>query len=274
MGGSASERRMKKTSWAALLFLLGLFLVSLGVSFFFEDAINTFDPAFSGVPLAPSAQHLFGTDEMGRDILLRCLVGAKISLFVGFIAVALSTCVGTFIGLISGFFGKTLDYILMRITEIFMAIPTLFLILSIQAILGPSLWHVIIVIGLTSWMGSARLVRAEVLSLKDRPFITAAHARGLPTLKVLLKHLFPHTLSPIIVSSILGMGGAILLESVLSFLGLGIQPPFASWGSMLENSLSWMQAAPWLAIAPGVFITATVLSINALGDEIRTRISR
>ncbi len=264
---------MRKSTLAALCFLIGLLGISLGTSYFFETAINMIDPTKTGLPTAPTLQHFFGTDEMGRDVFLRCIVGAKISLFVGIISVVLSTSVGTFIGLMSGFFGKVLDYILMRVTEIFMAIPTLFLILSIQAILGPSLWHVITVIGLTSWMGTARLVRAEVLSLKERPFIIAAQARGFSKWRVLLKHLFPHTLNPIIVSSILGMGGAILLESVLSFLGLGIQPPYASWGSMLENSLSWMQTAPWLAIAPGLFITITVLAINTIGDEIRRRVN-
>jgi peptide/nickel transport system permease protein len=155
-----------------------------------------------------------------------------------------------------------------------MAIPTLFLILTIQVMLSPSMMTVMAVIGLTSWMGVARLVRAEVLSLKERLFIKAAHARGFSSSRILFRHILPHTAPTIIVSAMIGMGHAILTESVLSFLGMGVQPPYASWGNMLQNSLSYMTDAPWMTMVPGVFITVTVLALNFLGDGLRTVFGR
>jgi peptide/nickel transport system permease protein len=152
-----------------------------------------------------------------------------------------------------------------------MGVPTLFLILIVQVILKPSIVNVMIVIGLTGWMGVARLVRAEVLSVKERPFVYAAKARGISKLRLVFFYILPHCINPIIVSGLLGMGGAILLESVLSFLGLGVQPPHASWGNMLDNSLSFMTTSPWMALFPGLMITLTVLSIQYLGDALRTR---
>ena len=185
---------------------------------------------------------------------------------VGFVAVSISLLIGVSIGLISGFLGGVFDAIIMRTIDVLMALPTLFLILMIQVILEPSIFNVMVVIGVTSWMGMARIVRAEVLSVKERVFVTALRARGIAEKKVLFKHILPHTLNPVIVGAMLGMGGAILVESVLSFLGLGVQPPHASWGNMLENSLGFLREAPWMALIPGVLITLTVLSLNFLGD--------
>jgi len=162
---------------------------------------------------------------------------------------------------------------MMRFVDMMMAIPTIFLILAIQIILTPSITNIMIVIGLTSWMGVARLVRSEVLSVKERVFITAARARGLGWRRLLFKHIFPHTLNPIIVAAMLGMGAAILTESVLSYLGLGVQPPHASWGNMLENSLAFMEDAPWMALIPGIMITLTVLALNFLGDGLRAKLN-
>ena len=174
--------------------------------------------------------------------------------------------IGVSIGLLSGFIGGVVDAIIMRILDVLMALPTLFLILMVQVTLEPSIFNVMVVIGVTSWMGMARLVRAEVLSIKERVFVTACRSRGLPEKIVLFKHILPHTLNPVIVAAMLGMGGAILVESVLSFLGLGVQPPHASWGNMLENSLGFLRDAPWMALIPGILITLTVLSLNFLGD--------
>jgi len=230
---------------------------------------NAFNPEAIGIPLPPSFSHWFGTDDLGRDVLLRCIYGSRISLAVGFISVGISIFIGTCIGLIAGYSGGLIDTLMMRGVDLFMAIPTIFLILAIQVILTPSIYNIMIVIGLTSWMGVARMVRSEVLSIKERPFITAIKARGFQEIRILFKHIFPHTLSPIIVAGMLGMGSAILTESVLSYLGLGVQPPHASWGNMLENSLTYMIDAPWLAIIPGILITLTVLSLNFIGDSLR-----
>jgi len=232
---------------------------------------NTFNPNQAGVPLPPSFSAYFGTDDFGRSLLVRSLFGARISLFVGFISVLISSSVGTLLGLISGYAPRWIDECIMRFVDFMMAIPTLFLMLALQVMLSPNLLTIICIIGLTSWMGTARLIRAEVLSLKTQTFVVAAKARGLRSIKILLKHILPHTLPSLIVSSLLGIGSAILSESVLSFLGLGVQPPHASWGNMLENSLSYLREAPWMIIVPGAWITLTVVSLNFLGDYLRIK---
>lgn len=252
----------------ALGFLVVLILLGFGMSVFNIDA-NHFDPLQITQPQAPSWKHPFGTDDLGRDLLLRCMDGARVSLLVAFISMSISITLGTFVGAIAAYVGGLLDQLLMRLVELFLAIPSIFLILTIQVMLKPSIYNVMIVIGLTSWMGVARLVRAELLSIKQRPFILAAQARQISHIHILFKHMLPHALNPIIVTAMLGMGSAILLESVLSFLGLGVQPPHASWGNMLENSLSFMRDAPWMALLPGLLITFTVMSLNYLGDSLR-----
>jgi len=259
----------RRSLYLGLFLLASLFVGSLIVSWAFGDSIHTFTPSYRHLATPPSRLHWLGTDEMGRDLFLRCLSGAKLSLGIGFVTVFISTFIGTIIGLLSGFFTKILDPILMRFTDLMMGIPTLFLMLALQSFLGPSLIHVVLVMGLTSWMGVARLVRAEVLSIKERPFVLAAHARGLSRSRVIFRHILPHCLPPLLVATILGMGNAILAESMLSFLGLGVQPPYASWGSLLENSLSTIQTWPWLAIAPGIWITSTVFLIHWIGDQLR-----
>ena len=185
---------------------------------------------------------------------------------VGLIAVSISSSLGTLVGLISGYFGGVVDECLMRFVDIMIAIPSIFLILTLQIILEPRIETVMIVIGLTGWMGVSRLVRAEVLKIKELPFVTAAKARGISELSILVRYIFPQTIQPILVASTLGLGYAILTEAVLSFLGLGVQPPHPSWGNMLQNSLAYLSEAPWMSIFPGIFITLTVLSFNILGD--------
>ena len=228
-----------------------------------------FDPNQVLIPQAPSVAHFFGTDELNRDIFSRIMVGSRISLMVGLIAVGISSSLGALVGLVSGYFGGIIDEILMRFVDIMIAIPSIFLILTLQIILEPRIETVMIVIGLTGWMGVSRLVRAEVLKVKELPFITAAKARGLSGLRIMIRYIFPQTLQPILVASTLGLGYAILTEAVLSFLGLGVQPPHPSWGNMLQNSLAYLSEAPWMSIFPGIFITLTVLSFNILGDAMQ-----
>jgi peptide/nickel transport system permease protein len=254
---------------SSVFFLLLVWGMSLLFPFFSWFTPNVIDSLLIGNPMPPSLSHFFGTDDLGRDVFFRCIDGGKISLMVSVVSISISLCIGISIGLISGYGGGKLDHILMRFVDIMMAIPVLFIILTIQVILKPSLFNIMIVIGLTSWMGVARLVRAEVKSVKEQPFILAARARGFYGLRLLFKHILPSCLNPVIVSGMLGMGSAILLESVLSFLGLGVQPPYASWGNMLQSSLEYMLDAPWLSFFPGLLITLTVLALNFIGDKLR-----
>ena len=250
-------------------YLLGLVLIAVFYPIFSSVDPTAFDPNTLLIPHAPSSQHLFGTDELNRDIFSRIMVGSRISLMVGLIAVSISSSLGALVGLISGYFGGFIDEILMRFVDIMIAIPSIFLILTLQIILEPRIETVMIVIGLTGWMGVSRLVRAEVLKVKELPFVTAAKARGLSGTRIMIRYIFPQTLQPILVASTLGLGYAILTEAVLSFLGLGVQPPHPSWGNMLQNSLAYLSEAPWMSIFPGIFITLTVLSFNILGDAMQ-----
>ncbi|MBI2263739.1 MAG: ABC transporter permease [Armatimonadetes bacterium] len=226
------------------------------------------DPEAFG-PEAPGFSHPFGTDGYGRDTFSRALHGARVSLLVGFSAVALYILIGTLVGLVSGFMGGITDHALMRIVDFVLCLPVLFLILILQTLFQPGLTNVVLVIGLTSWAPTARIVRAQVLSLKESLFVEAARALGGGSLRIMFRHLLPNTLGPVIVTATLGIGGAILTESLLSFLGLGVQPPHASWGSMLKDAREYLRDAPWLAFFPGALITATVLAFNLVGDGLR-----
>ncbi len=266
--------KLPLSAWVSIG-LLGLFFVgSLAIQWPLKMDAQSFDPNLVGGPLSPSFAHIFGTDDAGRDTLLRCLSGAKLSLSIGLVSVMMATSIGLAVGLVSGFSPRWIDAGVMRFVDFVMALPTFFLILSIQVLLKPSIWNVVVVIGATSWMGTARMVRASVLSLKERPFILVARARGLSSRRLLFKHILPHTLSPVLVSAMLGMGHAILTESVLSFLGLGVQPPCPSWGNMLEDSLSYMYQAPWMAIAPGMCIVCVVMATAVIGDAWQERIQQ
>ncbi len=219
---------------------------------------------------APNSQHLMGTDRLGRDVLARVLHGGRVSLAVGFISVGISASIGILIGSTAGYFGGMVDNILMRFTEIIMVFPTLFLILTIMAVLDSGGIHVImIVIGLTTWTGLCRLVRAEFLSLRERDYTQAARALGANDLRIIFRHILPNAMAPIIVSITLGVGGAILTETTLSFLGIGITPPNPSWGNVLSDGRAYLVAAPWLSTWPGMFIFVTILGYNFLGDGLR-----
>jgi peptide/nickel transport system permease protein len=218
---------------------------------------------------APSRLHLLGTDGIGRDVLSRMLSGARISLLVGFVAVGISTLIGVTLGAISGFFGGFVDAVIMRFVDVMLTFPTFFLILAVIAYLDASIWNIMMVIGLTSWMGVCRLVRAEVLSLRGRDFMVAAEALGLPPSRIILRHALPNALAPVFVAAILGVAGAILVESALSFLGIGVQPPAASWGNILTEGKSTLGVAWWLSVCPGLAILITVLGYNLLGEGLR-----
>jgi peptide/nickel transport system permease protein len=217
----------------------------------------------------PGASHLFGTDEYGRDYFTRALYGGRVSLAVGFLAMIIATTIGTAIGTISGYFGGKIDNALMRMVDILMSIPSFFLLLILNAYLKPGIENVILLIGLMSWMDIARIVRAETLSVKEREYVLYARVSGQSSFKIITKHIIPNISSTIIVAATLNIASAILMESSLSFLGLGIQQPDSSWGSMLNNAQGYIGEASHLAIFPGLLILLTVLSFNVLGDIFR-----
>jgi len=217
----------------------------------------------------PGRDHWLGTDELGRDVLSRLLYGAPVSLLVGFVAVGISVSVGTVLGALAGYYGGLRDAAVMRLVDLFQAMPTFFLILSAIAFLKPSIWIIMVIIGLTGWMGVCRMVRAEMLTLKGRDFVVAARVQGAGDARILFRHLLPNALVPVLVSATLGIAGAILVESSLSFLGLGVQPPQASWGNMLSQARDALDVGWWVALFPGAAIFLAVLGYNLLGEGLR-----
>jgi peptide/nickel transport system permease protein len=217
----------------------------------------------------PGLQHLLGTDDLGRDVLSRMIWGAQISLSVGFVAVGISIILGMTFGSLSGYYGGWADRIIMRVIDIMLSVPTFFLILAVIAFIGSSIWNIMIIIGLTSWMGVARLVRAEFLSLKEREYVLAAKAVGAGSMRIIFRHIMINSLAPVLVSAVLGIAGAVLVESALSFLGIGVQPPTPSWGNILTLGKDNMEIAWWLSVFPGLGILITVLGYNLLGEGIR-----
>ena len=255
------------------LFAAGLILVgAVSLAAILAPVLAPCDPVSLNVGHmleAPGLSHPFGTDALGRDVLSRMLYGARVSLWVGFLAVGISISIGVFFGLVAGYFGGMIDEIIMRGVDVMLCFPSFFLILAVLAFLPPSLANIMIVIGLTSWMGVARLVRAETLSLKNRDFVLAARLVGAKTPRILLRHILPNAAAPVLVAATLGVGGAILTESALSFLGLGVQPPAASWGNMLLEGKEVLSIAPWLSVFPGMAILLTVLGYNLIGESLR-----
>jgi peptide/nickel transport system permease protein len=221
---------------------------------------------------APTPEHLFGTDPLGRDVLSRMIWGSRISLMVGFVAVGISSLIGIFLGALAGYYGRWVDNLIMRFVDIMLCFPTFFLILAVIALLEPSIWNIMIVIGITSWMGVARLVRAEFLSLKKRDFTLAEVALGAKDFRIIFGHILPNALAPVLVAATLGVAGAILTESALSFLGIGVQPPTPSWGNILTAGKDNIEIAWWLSLYPGLAILITVLGYNLLGEGIRDAI--
>ncbi len=255
------------------MFILGASIVLfMSISAILAPLIAPYDPTelhLDAILLPPCDAFPLGTDQLGRDVLSRLLYGGRVSLWVGFVAVGISVSIGLVLGLISGYFGKMVDEIIMRGVDIMLCFPSFFLILAVIAFLEPSLNNIMIVIGLTGWMGVARLVRAETLSLRQRDFVAAARLSGASSKRILSLHILPNALSPVLVSATLGIAGAILTESGLSFLGLGVQPPTASWGNMLLEGKNVLEVAPWMSLYPGLAILITVLGYNLLGESLR-----
>ena len=264
--------RLKRNQMAmtGLALVLGLFVVSI-----FAPWLAPYDPNLidlKQVLMPPSPDHFLGTDTLGRDVLSRIIFGSQVSLKVGFVAVGLATLIGLLIGALAGYYGGWVDSALMRLVDLMLCFPAFFLILAVIAVLEPSIWNIMVVIGLTSWMGVARLVRAEFLSLREREFVTAARALGAGDTRLILRHMLPNALAPVMVSATLGVAGAILTESALSFLGLGVQPPTPSWGNILTAGKDNIEIAWWLSVFPGLAILITVMSYNLLGEGIREAI--
>jgi len=217
----------------------------------------------------PSARHWLGTDQIGRDVLSRMLYGARVSLAVGFVSVGIATAIGIALGASAGYHGGTVDGAVMRLVDLVLVFPRFFLLLAVLAFLKPSIWTIMVVIGLTGWMGVARLVRAEFLALKEREFVIWSQSVGAGAFRIIWRHILPNAMAPVLVAMTLGIPAAILTESGLSFLGLGVRPPYATWGNILNEGKEVIELAWWLSVYPGLAILVTVLSYNLLGEGIR-----
>ena len=239
--------------------------------------VSPFDPAAQELSLrlvGPTASHWFGLDELGRDVLSRVLTGARISLLVGLIVVSVSSIVGTVMGAVAGYFGGVVDEVISRVIDVLLAFPGLLLAIAIVAVLGPSLVNVVLALTIIGWVGYARLVRGQALRVRELEYVSAARAAGAGTKRILLHHVIPAALPAVAVQATLGMGGAILSEAALSFLGLGVQPPTPSWGTMLSYGRAHLLDAPHVTIFPGIAIAVLVLGFNFLGDGLRDRLDR
>ena len=254
--------------------VLGLFvLTTLAILSAAAPTISPYDPdktVLLSLYEPPSAAHPFGTDDLGRDLATRILYGGRVSLSIGLLAVSVAITVGTLVGAAAGFYGRWIDSVLMRFVDMMYSFPRLFLLILFGVFFkGMTIPVIVIVLGLLSWMTTSRLVRATFLSLKQREFVEAARCVGARDRRIIFRHILPNALAPIIVAATLGVASAIIAESTLSFLGLGIQPPTSSWGNMLNHATTDMDKAPWIAIFPGLFIFLAVVSINFIGDGLR-----
>ncbi len=285
--------KRNKMALTSFWFLIALFAFALLAKFFtqvvvvfdphtvrlaekFLPPFSPYNPAFTPLQDAPFGNiYLLGTDELGRDVFARMLEGTFVSLTVGFVAVGISFSVGVFLGGMAGYYGRkriiffTVDSLIMRFVDIMLCFPTFFLILTVVALLPPNIYNIMIVIGLTSWMGTARFVRAEFLALRDQDFVQAARALAIPEMRIIFSHITPNALAPALVSATIGVATAILTESALSFLGFGVPPPFATWGNILSDGKRFIFDAPWLTFIPGFTILIVVLAFNLCGEGLR-----
>ncbi|GKU24597.1 ABC transporter permease [Clostridium folliculivorans] len=260
------ELKGNKSALFSIAFLVFIIVISI---FAFLMPIDPNATDTSSILQTPSMSHLFGTDELGRDYLARTIYGGRVSLIVGILAMIISTSIGIGVGTISGYFGGHIDNLLMRFVDIISSIPWMILVTVVSIFLKPGLQAIIIVIGLFSWMGTARLVRAETLSIKQREYVLYANSIGEASRNVIFKHIIPSVFPTIIIASTSSIADAIMTESSLSFLGLGIQQPMSSWGNLLQNAQTNLQNAPYMAILPGVLIILTIYSFNKLGNVLR-----
>lgn len=263
------KRFMKhRLAVAGSIFMLCIILIAI-----FAPAIAPKEPyqVYDEFSAPPSSDHLLGTDQVGRDIFTRLIYASRVSMMVGLGAVFIYSVIGTIIGAISGYFGGWVDIVLMRLTDVFMSFPSLMLILVVVSILGPNLLNIIMILGLLGWPSVARLVRGSVLSLKNVDFVKSGVVLGLSTPRILFQHILPNAIAPILVQATFGIAAAIIVEASLSFLGMGVQPPTASWGNMLTDaqSLTVLTTQPWLWVPPGIMIVLVVLAINFIGDGLR-----
>lgn len=255
---------------ASALFLLLLLLLSFPLA----PVLTPADPDridLKAIGKAPSLAHPLGTDMTGRDLWSRLVYGGRVSLSVGVVAVSIYVTLGVMLGSLAGYYGGSVDGWIMRFTEVVMAFPTLIILITIVAIVGPGLFNSMIAIGLIGWTGIARLVRGQILSIREMDFVTAARAVGAPQGRILVQHVLPNVIAPIVVAATFGIAGAILTEAGLSFLGLGIKPPTPSWGNMINEAqqLTIIESKPWIWLGPGLMITLSVLAINFIGDGLR-----
>ncbi len=256
-----------RSAGAGLVILLIIIVGSL-----FAQYLTPYDPGEIDLEIAlspPSASHPFGTDAFGRDVLTRTLYGGRISLGVGFVARTISLLLGIVLGTIAGFYGGRTDSVVMRAADITFAFPTLLLLIAIMAVVTPGVMSLFVALGVVGWAAMARLVRAQVLSVKEREYVQAARAAGAGTVGLVVRHILPQCLAPVFVVYTLGLGMTIMAESSLSFLGLGVQPPDPSWGAMISRGVAFMRRAPWLTLFPGLVLTLTICSVNLLGDGLR-----
>ncbi|MBN2298620.1 MAG: ABC transporter permease [Deltaproteobacteria bacterium] len=268
--GFTSRILRDKLAVVGLIIVLSFFMLSLLTPYIAPYDPNVID--VENILEPPSSEHLFGTDDLGRDVFTRMLYGAGISLKVGFVAVGIAVLIGVILGAVAGYYGGWIDIIVMRFVDIMLCFPSFFLILAVIAFMEPSIFNIMAVIGLTSWMGITRLVRAEFLTLKERDFVLAEKAMGAGSPRIIFIHILPNAMAPVLVAATLGIASAVLVESALSFLGIGVQPPTPSWGNILTQGQSVLGIAWWLSFFPGMAILVTVLGYNLLGEGIRDAI--
>ena len=267
--------RFWRRLWRHKLGMLGLtMLLALLFVALFAPVLAGIDPAKTDLKLKnkpPSAEHILGTDAIGRDVWARLVYGARISLSVGLVAVGIYTSIALVLGSIAGYLGGTVDNVIMRITDIIMCFPTFLLIITVASVLPPNIFNIMIIIGIFGWPGMTRLVRGQFLTLRNRDFVTAAVALGVPTRRIIFRHILPNVIGPVVVAATLGLAGAIMTESSLSFLGLGVQQPTPSWGQTLTTAmqLPTLENMPWRWLPSALAIAFAVLSVNFFGDALR-----
>ncbi|MCK5114733.1 MAG: ABC transporter permease [Phycisphaerae bacterium] len=265
--------RRNKPAVVSLAVMILLFVTGIGYWGLYELGIylpsnpNQTDPPAQFQP--PSMQHPLGTDDLGRDVMGRVLLGAHISLLIGFVAAGASIIIGIFFGSVSGYFGGWIDTIIMRFVDMMMCIPTFFLVLTVAALVKPSIWYIAGIIGVTSWMSTSRLVRAEFLTLREMDYVQAARATGVGHFGIIFRHILPNAMPPVFVTAVLSVAGAILTEASLSFLGFGVQPPDPSWGNIIAGGKQYILEAWWLIVFPGIAIFVTTLAFYMTGEGMR-----